>query len=163
MRVVKKNCLYAVVKSKLLTKLRKRRIKQFEQGDSWAVKQLQYLFLYGRSFSGHWTSSLIWMSYVSYGFDLWRKIHPLFFVTILSLILWLQCNCCGVFLFGFGFFKLKDITKKRGRTKYLCQTDFFLLFVGIITGGKGVLSQSLFCCISVYLFTWLYHCIHCWG
>ena len=142
MRMVKNNCLYIVVKSKLLRKLRERRIKQFEQGNSWAVKQLQYLFfIWQKSFSGHWTS-LIWMSCVSYGFDLWRKIHPLFFVTIWS---WLFDSNAAVF-------ELKRYTKKR--TRSLCQTHFCVLFVSMITWGGTVFGASL----SSVLFLYTYSC-----
>lgn len=81
------------------------------------------------------------MSYISYGFDLWRKIHPLFFCDYLELDYLTPMQL---------FFKLKDTTKKR--TISLCQTDFSVLFVGMVTGGGSVLSQSLFCYVSVYLF-----------
>lgn len=106
MRVEKKSCLYNVVKIKLLTKLGERRIKQF-----WAKRFLSskaisvsfFFFIWQMSFFlDTELNTLIWMSYVSYGFDLWKK-YILYFLW-LSRALFFDSNA--------AVFKLKDATKK---------------------------------------------------
>lgn len=123
-------------------------LSSFEQRDSWAVISVSF-FLYGRwgFFLDTELNTLIWMSYVSYSFDLWRKIHPLFFVTISSFVLWLQCSC----------FYVKRYYQKE-RSWSLRQADFSYLLLWLLWGEQSfqlVFSVMFLCtylCDSITVF-----------
>lgn len=74
------------------------------------------------------------------------KIHHLFFVTILSLIL--LDSYTSVVCFVFFFNKLKETAKKR--TKSFCQIDLSYLLVRLFWRAWWA-SQAFSCYVSVYL------------
>lgn len=88
------------------------------------------------------------MSSLSYGFDLWRKIHPLFFCDYLEL---------GYLTPMQLVFKLQDNTKKREPDPSAKQISLSYLLVWL-PGGQcfDPVSLLLCFCIPIHVTTSLY-------